>query len=583
MESEASATRQSVRESLVDSKVVLTSALETLTEQLDAKFGMESKAKVAPAIEVTIDTIAPAVEWSAETIASAKGALAPALATADELVDSVLAHPSIAPTVTQAKSVIAPLGAAVDEQLGSGSSSRLVSVGALVAVATILYCLLRRRARPRPAKAAVRTNVGLDDGLGRTGSVPFKVSESGMVAGLKCKTYFNGRWHDGNIAIMGAADQATWLSSSVFDGARYYDGACPDLDAHMKRIVRSATNMAMVSPLTAQEIIRIAIEGILLFPPSAELYIRPLIWSTGFGAGFVAPKADSCAFSMCIEELPMSGASKEQAMTVTPLLRKCSLATAPTDAKATCLYPQYGRMAMEALGRGFNVALALDANGNVCETHNANVFMVRDGVVYTPVPNGCFLAGITRRRVIELLRDAHVTVVEQTLTPVDFAKASEIFLTGNAFKVQPIAKFESNALPCPGPMAAKAKAAYAAWAKTQTLTAVAKAQGLTDVADKLEASAKAALAAVAKSAQADGPAKSVGSRALSCLVVVLVALLYLGVCIGALVAGSHEPLPATRAEALTYVPRSLGFVAPAQPTVQPTDPPRPKKAKKAKK
>src|SRR5665647_3838207 len=78
------------------------------------------------------------------------------------------------------------------------------------------------------------------------------------------------------------------------------------------------------------------------------------------------------------------------------------------------------RALMEAQGRGFNNALMLDMLGNVTEFGNSNVFMAKDGVVYTPAPNGTFLNGITRQRVIDLLRGDGATVVEQTLQYRDF-------------------------------------------------------------------------------------------------------------------------------------------------------------------
>ncbi len=87
----------------------------------------------------------------------------------------------------------------------------------------------------------------------------------------------------------------------------------------------------------------------------------------------------------------------------------------PVDAKAGCLYPNNARALLEARSRGFDNCIVCDMLGNVAELANSNVFMVKDGVVFTPMPNGTFLNGITRQRVIELLRDAGVTVVETTL------------------------------------------------------------------------------------------------------------------------------------------------------------------------
>ena len=77
----------------------------------------------------------------------------------------------------------------------------------------------------------------------------------------------------------------------------------------------------------------------------------------------------------------------------------------PVDAKAGCLYPNNARALFEAQARGFDNAIVCDMLGNVAETATSNVFMAKQGVVYTPMANGTFLAGITRQRVIGLLRD----------------------------------------------------------------------------------------------------------------------------------------------------------------------------------
>jgi Amino-transferase class IV len=107
------------------------------------------------------------------------------------------------------------------------------------------------------------------------------------------------------------------------------------------------------------------------------------------------------------------------------------------DAKAGCLYPNNARALFNAHARGFDNALVRDVLGNVAELATSNVFMVKDGVVYTPIPNGTFLAGITRQRVIGLLRDSGITVVEKLLTSDDFDVADEIFSTGIIRKLRP--------------------------------------------------------------------------------------------------------------------------------------------------
>jgi branched-chain amino acid aminotransferase len=101
----------------------------------------------------------------------------------------------------------------------------------------------------------------------------------------------------------------------------------------------------------------------------------------------------------------------------------------------------------------------LDLLGNVAEFGNSNVFMARDGVVYTPAPNGTFLNGITRQRVIGLLRADGVTVVEAAMSYADFQGADEIFSSGNFAKVAPVIRIDDRALQ-PGPFYRRARQLY---------------------------------------------------------------------------------------------------------------------------
>ena len=107
----------------------------------------------------------------------------------------------------------------------------------------------------------------------------------------------------------------------------------------------------------------------------------------------------------------------------------------PVDAKAGCLYPNNARAIFEARARGFDNAVMCDMLGNVAELATSNIFMSRLGSIYTPAPNGTFLAGITRQRVIQLLRKDGISVIEETLSYSDFQQADEIFATGNYSKV----------------------------------------------------------------------------------------------------------------------------------------------------
>lgn len=278
-----------------------------------------------------------------------------------------------------------------------------------------------------------------------------------MALGKRISTWFEGRWHEGNLPVLGAADHGAWQGTLVFDGARAFEGVAPDLDLHCARIVRSAAAMGLQAPLEAGEIETIIRQGLRRYPPDAALYLRPMMWSRNGGPAIIDPEPTSTAVAICLEDLPMPRPGPF-ALTVSPY-RRPRPDMALTEAKAACLYANNGRIVSEARARGFNNALSLDANDHVAETASTNVFLVRDGVVLTPVPNGTFLNGITRQRVIALLREDGVAVREASLDVGDFAAADEIFLTGNAGKVMPATRFEAREIGA-GPMVARARRLY---------------------------------------------------------------------------------------------------------------------------
>lgn len=270
-------------------------------------------------------------------------------------------------------------------------------------------------------------------------------------------TWIDGAWHEGNPPLMGPRSHAAWLASSVFDGARVFEGTMPDMDKHCARVNRSATTLGLkptMEPEAIQELVR---EGAGKFAPDAALYVRPMYWAEADGAGTILPDPESTRFCLSIYVAPMPVPG---GMSVTKSsYRRPTLESMPTDSKAGCLYPNNARVMREALAKGFDNALVCDALGNVAETGTANVFMAKDGVVHTPVLNGTFLNGITRQRVIQLLREDGVPVVEATLRYEDFANADEIFTSGNYSKVMPVLRIDERDLQ-PGPFYRKARQLY---------------------------------------------------------------------------------------------------------------------------
>ena len=271
-------------------------------------------------------------------------------------------------------------------------------------------------------------------------------------------TFLDGEWFEGNKPILGPRSHAFWLGSSVFDGARAFDGVTPDLDLHCERLNRSASAMWLKPLMSAQDMIELTREGLKRFKPDAALYIRPMYWAETSGVGAVAQDPESTRFLLTIYETPMPDASKGVSITRSSRVKPLST-MAPIQAKAGCLYPNNARALLEARARGFDNCVMCDGLGHVAESATANLFLVKDGLVKTPAANGAFLNGITRQRVINLLTGVGVAVVETTLDYADLEQADEIFMAGNFGKVTPVARIDDRALPL-GPIFAKARALY---------------------------------------------------------------------------------------------------------------------------
>ncbi|MCB1382691.1 MAG: branched-chain amino acid aminotransferase [Notoacmeibacter sp.] len=274
-------------------------------------------------------------------------------------------------------------------------------------------------------------------------------------------TWVDGEWHEGNPPLIGPRSHAMWLGSTVFDGARWFEGVAPDLDLHAERVNNSATALLMKPVMAAEEIVALTHEGLKKFDGRTAVYIKPMYWAEHGGYMGVPADPESTRFALCLFETPMIAPSGFS-VTVSPF-RRPTIETMPTNAKAGCLYPNNARAVTEARSRGFDNCLVRDMLGNVAETGTSNIFMVRDGEVLTPAPNGTFLSGITRARVMKLLQDKGMTVRECVLTVADFMEADEIFSTGNHSKVVPVTRIEDRELQA-GPVARQARQLYWDWA-----------------------------------------------------------------------------------------------------------------------
>lgn len=269
--------------------------------------------------------------------------------------------------------------------------------------------------------------------------------------------YFDGTWHEGNPPLVGPRSHALWLGSCVFDGARAFEGVSPDLDQHCARVNRSAEALGLKPQHRAEEIVEIARDGIAKFDKGTALYIKPMYWAEAGGYVSVPPDPASTQFCLCIHDAPMPDAHGFSVGL--SHFRRPSIEVAPVNAKAACLYPNSGRALLEVRDKGFDNAVMCDPIGNVAELATANLMMAKGGDIHTPYPNGTFLNGITRQRVIALMRGAGYTVHERTITYTELTEADELFSTGNYGKVQPITRIDDRDLQ-PGPIYHRARELY---------------------------------------------------------------------------------------------------------------------------
>ncbi|MGB7241193.1 MAG: branched-chain amino acid aminotransferase [Sulfitobacter sp.] len=286
-----------------------------------------------------------------------------------------------------------------------------------------------------------------------------------MAIGTNIMTFHQGRWYQGDVRIINAADHGAWLGTTVFDGARLFQGLAPDLESHCARLNRSARALMITPTVETDKIVEIVREGLAHYTKDQAVYIRPMYWALEGDELGIVPLPDATGFAISLEQIAMPPADAATTLTTTRF-RRPVLENNVVNAKAGCLYPNNARMLQEARAKGFGNALVADAAGNVAETATANVFMVKDAEIFTPIANGTFLSGITRARHIANFAADGVKVHEAVLSFADFHDADEVFLSGNMTKVTPVKAFDDTQYQI-GPVTRRAREMYWDWAAGQ--------------------------------------------------------------------------------------------------------------------
>lgn len=255
--------------------------------------------------------------------------------------------------------------------------------------------------------------------------------------------WFNGEfvpWKEARIHVL---SHVVSYGSSVFEGIRAYatprGPAVFRLDAHVRRLFDSARIYAMEIPYTREEISRAILETVRVNRlPSA--YIRPIVFR-GYAEIGVNPLG--CPVEVAIAafawEHYLGPEAREQGVDVcVSTWARMAPNTLPAIAKAAANYMNAQLIKMEAIRRGCVEGIALDPSGYLSEGSSENLFLVRDGVLYTPPLSASILPGVTRDAVMVLAREMGLPVVEQPLPRELLYIADEVFLTGTAAEITPV-------------------------------------------------------------------------------------------------------------------------------------------------
>ena len=261
------------------------------------------------------------------------------------------------------------------------------------------------------------------------------------------KIWFNGNlvdWDDAHIHVL---SHVVHYGSSVFEGMRCYKTSkgtsCFRLDTHVHRIYDSAKIYRMEIPFTKEELTEAILETIRA-NSLESCYVRPIAFR-GYGSLGVDPTPCPVDVVVAVWEWGAylgADALEKGASVRTASWSRLAPNTMPALAKVGANYMNSQLIKQEAMADGYAEGIALDSQGYVSEASGENIFMVKNGSIYTPSSGSSILPGITRHSVITLARDLGYTVTQRPIPRESLYSADEVFFTGSAAEVTPIASID---------------------------------------------------------------------------------------------------------------------------------------------
>ncbi|MCS5420515.1 MULTISPECIES: branched-chain amino acid transaminase [Psychrilyobacter] len=261
------------------------------------------------------------------------------------------------------------------------------------------------------------------------------------------KIWMNGEMIDHDNANVHVLSHVMHYGTSFFEGIRAYkteEGtAIFRLDEHIDRLYNSCKIYRTEIPYTKEEIKK-AISDTIKINGIKTAYIRPLVYR-GYNSLGVNPS--NCPVETMIATWEWGAYLGEEALTqgvdvCVSSWRRLAPNTMPTAAKAGGNYLSSQLIKVEALENGYDEGIALDYSGNVSEGSGENLFVISNGKIYSPQSGSSALIGITRDSVITIARDLGYEVVEETISRESLYTADELFFSGTAAEITPIASVD---------------------------------------------------------------------------------------------------------------------------------------------
>ena len=260
--------------------------------------------------------------------------------------------------------------------------------------------------------------------------------------------YFEKVWHNGKLihwdeAKVHVASHVISYASCLFEGIRCYETpqgpAIFRLKEHTDRLVNSCKIYRMELAYSREEIAQAMVE-LVRVNKAQHCYLRPVIFR-GYGEVGVSPLKNPIEIYLLAWRWGKylgEEALKQGVDVCVSSWRRMAPNTLPAMAKAAANYMNAQLIKMEAITNGYVEGIALDTTGNLSEGSGENIFVVRDGKLFTPPLASSVLPGITRDSVITLAREMGYEVIEQALAREILYIADEVFFTGTAAEITPL-------------------------------------------------------------------------------------------------------------------------------------------------